>query len=514
MPTAGKNSGVGRSWGPIRAANPQAHKLAVFLRTRVDESGKTLAALATAINMSRSQISVYLGGKVPTQRFVTAIVDATVPAPLRERRQEEANTLLRDAHSPRKPASGTTLPAVGVVELAQIQARQIDTYDRLTRSLEQQAELREAADNSAKLVMILLGMIHKLQNRVTGLTAERDQLAHAEHGTALEAAQRKLGRAEAQAERAREELARAEEKKRQAEELAARLQQRIDDLADDLDRLRGDGSSPHDHLPDLAAAASPRAPGPVSEDPEGDDFDAALARASAINDTDADTVHRITTQFADTVRGNGPNLPDNPSTSTDAPDNAYTEQELASRIVEAERIGNSGDPVTARDLYSEIVADYTRRFAFDHPSTLPARQHHTLWIGDAGNTATARDLDAALVADCTRVLGAEHPHTLVARHNHARWTGMAGDAATARDLGTVLIDDCTRIMGADHRYTLATRHNHAEWTGAAGDAATARALGTVLANDRARILGPYHPDTFATGRLITRWTDEVQSSDS
>ncbi|MER6394229.1 helix-turn-helix domain-containing protein [Streptomyces sp. NPDC001523] len=350
MPAAGRHGGAGRSWGPIRAANPQAHRLAVFLRARVDESGKTLAALATAIDVSRSQISVYLGGKIPTQRFVTAVVDATVPTPLRERRHEEADRLLRDAlHPPPAPPAAGPAPT-GFVELTQLQARQIETYDRLTRALEQQADLRQTADNSAKLVMVLLSMVHELQNRITRLTAERDRLTHNEQDTVLEAAQRKLGRAAAQAQKARQELQRAEERKRQAEELADRLQQKIEELTDDLDRLRGNEPYPHDHLPGLAAAVPPHAPGPISEDPEGDDFDTALARASAINDTDADAVDRITTQLAGIVPDSGPNVLDNPSTSVNAPNNIRTEQEIASRITQAERLEDPGDAATARDL--------------------------------------------------------------------------------------------------------------------------------------------------------------------
>ncbi|MEU6213115.1 hypothetical protein ABZ891_24870 [Streptomyces sp. NPDC047023] len=297
----------------------------MFLRARVDESGKTLAALAAAIDVSRSQISVYLGGKIPTQQFVTAIVNATVPAPLRERCHTEADRLLRDAlHPPPAPPAAGPAPT-GFLELAQVQARQIETYDRLTRSLEQQDALRQTADNSAKLVMVLHSMIHELRNRITSLASERDQLPHTGHDTLLETVQRKLGRAEAQEEKARQELERAEEQKRHAEELAARLQPNIDKLAGDLDRLRR-GPSPDGHLPGLASAVPPLAHDPVSEDPEGDDFDLALARASTINDTDAEAVDRVITELAHTVPDSGQDVLDNPSTSTDAPDNIHTEQ--------------------------------------------------------------------------------------------------------------------------------------------------------------------------------------------
>ncbi len=56
----------GRPWGAIRAASPEAHRLAAFLRRQVDERGLSLAALSKEIHMSTSQISVYLGGSVPT----------------------------------------------------------------------------------------------------------------------------------------------------------------------------------------------------------------------------------------------------------------------------------------------------------------------------------------------------------------------------------------------------------------------------------------------------------------
>ncbi|MFD9370021.1 hypothetical protein ACFWA6_20315 [Streptomyces sp. NPDC060020] len=389
---------------------------------------------------------------------------------MRERRHREANSLLHDAlHPPRTtPSAEPSLADTGFMELAQVQARQIETYDRLTRALEQQGELRQAADNSARLVMVLLGVIHTLQDRVTGLTEERDHLAHTELNVARAAAQRKLDRAEAQTHEARLQLERAEEKRHQAEELASRLQQQIEELADALDRLREDETLPHDELPSHAAAL-PLAPGLVSEDPEGDDIEAALARVSAINDTDADTVDRITTALADTDPNNYLTILDNPPTSMDAQDSALTEQTLASRTTEAEHVGHSGDAAMARDLYAVLVADSTRILGPDHPGTLAARYNHAQWTGEAGDAATARDLSTVLVADSTRILGPDHPGTLAARYNHAEWTGEAGDAATARDLSTVLVADCTRVLGPGHPGTLAADQFLSYWSSRAKD---------------------------------------------
>ncbi|MFD3679866.1 tetratricopeptide repeat protein [Streptomyces sp. NPDC058613] len=500
MPAAGKSGGGGRPWRPVQTGNPHARQLAEFLRRRVDESGKTLARLAAEVPFSKSQISVYLGGKIPSQAFVTGIVDATVPAPLRERRRGEANRLLYDALHPPEPAPGTAARPAGTggLDLVQVQARQIETLDNLNRSLEQREALRQAAENSAKLIMVLLRMIHTLQDRVTGLTDERDQLTRAGSMGALEAVQRKLTRAESQTEKAREELERAEEKQREAEELAARLQQRIEKLTDDLDRLRGDEPSPHDHLPGLTTAASPPMPGPVSEDPEGDDIDAALARASAINDTDAVTVDRITTELTETDSDTGLIILDNPPTSTDTQDKPLAKQAPDARVAEAERIGHAGDPAAARDLYAALVADHARILGTDHPRTLTTRYDHAHWTGQAGDAAGARDLYTALVADHARILGTDHHDTLTTRYDHAHRTGQAGDAAAARDLYTALIADRTRILGPDHHDTLTTRGDHAHRTGQAGDATGARDLYTALAADRTRILGTDHHDTLTT----------------
>ncbi len=286
----------GRGWAPVRPVNEPAKRLAIFLRARVDESGKTLAALAAEIPFSKSQISTHLSGRIPPQQFVTALIAAVVPPPLRERRQSEAKALLFDAQHPQRAASGrVSLQAAPGGELASVHAQQLDTYERLTRALEQAADLRQAVENSARLVWVLLGMIHKLSERVSVLSRDRDRLSEGEADReALEAARRKVSRAQEQQGKAQSELARAEKKKQQAEELAARLQQQIEALTDELDRLRGEGPSPHDCLPERAIRVHSR---PEEDgDFEADDIDAALARASAVNDTDTDTIDRISTE--------------------------------------------------------------------------------------------------------------------------------------------------------------------------------------------------------------------------
>ncbi|MFE9701614.1 MULTISPECIES: hypothetical protein [unclassified Streptomyces] len=306
-------AGGGRPWGPIRGENAAARQLAEMLRRHVDESGKTLAVLGGEISMSKAQTGVYLAGKVPTQAFIVALVKATVRPELRQRRQDEALALreqtLRPAPRTTPGAPAPAGPGAGyAVELAAAHARQIETYDRLTRTLEQRAEVERAKNNSDKLVMVLLNMIHQLDRRVTDLVEERDQLLAQPQGEALEDAERKLARAEEQEQRARAELRRAEEKQRQAEDLEARVTDQLRQLTDELDRLRaGDTTSPVPALPALAGEPQEHH---ASADPVGDDIDAALAHASQVNDEDNTTLNRVTSELneptAEVVQDNPP----------------------------------------------------------------------------------------------------------------------------------------------------------------------------------------------------------------
>ncbi|MFJ2818487.1 hypothetical protein [Streptomyces sp. NPDC087294] len=262
------------------------------MRQQVHVSGKTLSVLADEIHYSRSRISEHLAGKLPPAEFVTALVGATVREPrLHKARLAEAQSLLKAATQP-SPAALPHAPSLAP-ERAQDPAELVDLYDRLTRSLEQQNELREAAGNSVKLVMMLLSMVNTLTHRITSLTDERDQLQIAQTDPeVLKKTQRQLARALEQESRAQQQLERAREKQRQAEELAARVQAQVDQLNDELDRLRtgtakGGISSGH-----YAPADDPSQV--VVTDPVGDDIEEAIARAAAVNDQDDQILRRIT----------------------------------------------------------------------------------------------------------------------------------------------------------------------------------------------------------------------------
>ncbi|MDV7220433.1 helix-turn-helix transcriptional regulator [Streptomyces prunicolor] len=323
----------GRPWGPIRAESKEAKDLAEFLRDQVDASGKTLAQLAEQIHVSKSQISVGLAGKVPEPAFVTALIRAAVPEPhLREKRLAHARLLLHAATHP-SPASPLP-PAASEVELAHLRAQQVETYDRLTRSLEAQNQLHEAAGNSAKLVMVLLTMINRLEQRITDLTGERDQLraAHVDTDT-LHQTQQKLARAQEQEQRAQQELLRTQEKQRQAETLAATVQAQVAQLTDELDRLRNTSTTSADTNGTENTVAPFTPSDGTTTDPVGDDFDQALTRITAVNDHDGQLLQDITHNLQqnpgedeNTVAWWVVTVQDNPPASPDTADNLSTGQ--------------------------------------------------------------------------------------------------------------------------------------------------------------------------------------------
>ncbi|MFJ9656203.1 tetratricopeptide repeat protein [Streptomyces microflavus] len=481
--------GGGRPWGPIRAENPAARKLAETLRRHVDDSGKTLAVLSGEISMSKAQTGVYLAGKLPTQAFIAALIRATVRPELRQRRQEEALALREQAMRPTPRTTPGAPVAAGpgagyAVELAAAQARQIETYDRLTRTLEQRADVERAKNNSDKLVMVLLNMIHQLDRRVTDLAKERDQLLTQPRSEALEDAERKLARAEEQEQRARAELRRAEEKQRQAEDLEARVQDQLRRLTDELDRLRaGDTTSPVEALPVLADEPSEK---PYSADPVGDDIDAVLARAGAVNEEDNTTLNRVTSELNEPT---AEVVQDNP------PDNPTSPESLNSRHGHAVSVAAAGNPGRAAALFNELIPEFTRALGADHPHTLHTRHNHAVSVGKAGNPGQAASLFNELIPDLTRTIGANHTDTLDTRDSHARNVGKAGDPERAAELFDGLISDLTRTLGPDHLRTLRARNQYAENVERAGDHERASALFKELLPHYLSALGPQHPDT-------------------
>ncbi|MFC8201695.1 hypothetical protein ACFUTV_40900 [Streptomyces sp. NPDC057298] len=450
----------------------------------------TLRALGDEINVSKSQTGAYLAGKVPSEKFIEVLIRATVRPALRERRKEEALALRKRALLPTpRGAPGTPVgPGPGyAVELAAAQARQIETYDRLTRALEQQAEVARAKNNSDKLVMVLLNMIRQLDRRVADLAEERDQLrTRPRSEAALEGAERKLARAAEQEKRARAELQRAEEKQRQAEELEARVKDQLRQLTDELDRLRaGDAASPLDALPDLVEEPVEKL---HSTDPVGDDIDAVLARANAVNDEDNDTLCRVSSQLDDVhdevVQDNPPDILDGYQLA------------LLVRVQQAINVGKGGDPGRAVELLTDLTAKLTSAVGTDDRLTLLARTHWAINVSENGDWQQASEMFAYLIPVLTRVLGPDHLELLTARTQQAiNWGEGGGDRARAAHLFAGLIPDLTRVLGPDDRLTLLARTHRAINLGEGGVWARAASLLDSLLRDLTRVLGINDPQT-------------------
>ncbi|MFT9786486.1 hypothetical protein ACMZ5E_09700 [Streptomyces rhizosphaericola] len=480
----------GRPWGPIRAENPAAHKLAETLRRHVNDSGKTLAVLGDEINMRKSQTGNYLAGKVPTEAFIIALIQATVRPELRQRRQEEALFLREQAMRPvpRSASGSPAVPAVAVdpeyaVKLAAAQAQQIETYNRLARALEQWAEVEQAKSNSDKLIMVLLHMIYRLDRQVAGLVKERDKLRARPRSEALEAAERKLARAEEHEQRAREELRRAEEKQRQAEDLGARLTDQVSRLTDELDRLRaGDTASPLDTLPALVDGPQEHY---TSADPVGDDIEAALAHVSAVNDEDNITLNRVSSELDEPVMGVvQDNPPDNPA-SPEPPEDYHRHfvdggQARTGRLDFAPADEPRPDPVP--EVVRDDRADNESRSNEDFPPAGQMRSGAAL-PGPQELDREAKGDVAEVPADSTgpyvqrsgRAGGWRQIRDFLTQRrqnsviDQADAMGEAGDAAGAVGLLEVLLAELEQERGRENLDWLRVNCDLARWREAAGD---------------------------------------------
>jgi hypothetical protein len=282
------NGGVGqdrggRPFGPIRAETREAQALAEFLRELVRASGRPLESLTGPLGLSTTTIGVYLGGKVPRERFVTSLVAATSG---RHADRVRALALLRAARSPapvRPPERSAT------TQVTELQGQLIEAYQRLTRAQDQRDKLREAADNYGRLVMVLWTMVHFLRRRVDGLTREREELRNGPaDAPRLAQSARELARVEGQESRAVARLDGAQEMRRRAEDMLARVIDQVGRLSQELAELRaGAGLGPGD-VPEPE-----RAPAPVEVAPVAEDIDRALNRADEISAESARTLERI-----------------------------------------------------------------------------------------------------------------------------------------------------------------------------------------------------------------------------
>ncbi|MER6201452.1 helix-turn-helix transcriptional regulator [Streptomyces sp. NPDC001586] len=282
------NAQRGRPWSDLGAdadITEEAARLAQFLRERVTASGAGLRSLEGKMPYSRSQISRILGARVlPDEAFIDALLAATAgkDARTRETHRLRAEALLAEARAPRQ-ASPPLSPEVAA-EVAAVQTRHLQTYERLTQTLEQHNELREALSRSEKIVFVLSAMLQFQNQRIDTLTQERDGLLGSRAASVTEV-QETLRLARDQGIRTREELQRAQQRQQRAEALLRRSQAEVKRLRGELERRGVGGTSTGGGIGDEPQAVSvPLHPAVASLDdsPAGADMARALDQAAAI----------------------------------------------------------------------------------------------------------------------------------------------------------------------------------------------------------------------------------------
>jgi Mrp family chromosome partitioning ATPase len=286
----------GRPFGPIRAETREAKNLALFLRRLARNSGKTLEDLAGALGMSKSTVSVYLAGKVPTEGFVISLVGATT------RDQRDRTRALQLLRAARDPAPVASPMQTARAETEVLRGQLIEVYQRLTHAQDQRDELRETLDNSTKLIMMLWGILQFLQQQVDQLNSERDRLrSHSGHEKQLFHIQQRLVRSEEQERQARTELDLAQDKRREADLLLIQVRAQVRRLTAELEELR---ARAHVEMPE-PPGRSPVADASVAmtEDQVAEDIDGVLSRVSEINAADTLRVERIRQELVQPALG-------------------------------------------------------------------------------------------------------------------------------------------------------------------------------------------------------------------
>ncbi|WP_457028516.1 FxSxx-COOH system tetratricopeptide repeat protein [Kitasatospora sp. P5_F3] len=358
----------GRPFGPVRAESREAAELAEFLRDLVRAGGRTLTELAGALGRSQGTVSEYLAGRVPDETFVKSVVAATSRD---HRDQIRALTLLRAA---RNPAPQRAPVPRGSADPEERQGHLESLFQRLTQAEGQRDELRVTLDTSNKLVMLLVGMLNKLQERVGELTEERNTLlGHREEIARLYAAQQQLERAHGQERQAVGELIRVEARRSEAERLLAQVLEQVGRLSGQVASLEGAvGARAAGH----SAGAGPVVLDEVA-DPVGEDIGRALARVSEINEADERTVRRITDELDLTVPQALTPPPEDDEEEDEEPDQEHGGEGAGGRIVTFYSYrGGAGRTMALANCAWILAANGYRVLAVDWDLEAPGLHHY------------------------------------------------------------------------------------------------------------------------------------------
>ncbi|MFF3071171.1 FxSxx-COOH system tetratricopeptide repeat protein [Kitasatospora sp. NPDC057936] len=278
----------GRPLGEVRADTREAQELAEFLRHLLEKAGTSLTGLAGVVGLAPSTVSTYLSGKVPEEEFVLKVVAATTRDAHDRIRALRLLKAARDPvsrHTPARRAGAGADPDEHRSHLESL-------HQRLIRAEDQREDLQRTLDNTTRLVMLLLGILQALQQRVGELTVERDALlGHREEIARLLAAQEQLARAQAQERRTVGELVRTEALRSETERLLPQVLDQVVRLTEQVALLQGGAAGPAHPLPARQGPAD-------AADPAALDIDRALTRAGEVYAQDERTVRRISGELA------------------------------------------------------------------------------------------------------------------------------------------------------------------------------------------------------------------------
>jgi hypothetical protein len=131
----------------------------------------------------------------------------------------------------------------------------------------------------------------------------------------------------------------------------------------------------------------------------------------------------------------------------------------------------------------EVLAEKTRRFGSDHPSTLRTRHEIASLRAASGDITGGLSLLEEVLADRVRVLGSDSPDTLSTRHQIAHWRVESGDIAGGVIGFEDVLADLERVLGVSHPSTVFTRRSL--------DAAYRRRAGATIRVQPGPLLVPY-----------------------
>jgi predicted nucleic acid-binding Zn-ribbon protein len=252
--------------------------LAEFLRELVDGCEITQKDLSRKIKISEQRLSETLRGELlPLPDVIQSIVNATAPAPRLPMMLKRAKRLYSAAETaPHTPALRRS-------------ERQVETLlaekDRLFRDLD---ALRK---DGALLVMFLMRVIARLDRQVRDLATEQEELQsdHMKYTSQLDELGRELWRTKQQRERASQKLETAQEQRADAEQRYITAQLEIEELQEELAKLRAEHGVAAPNSSDEA-----RSHGRHEDVADlSDDIDEALAKIDEVLHTQAETIQRL-----------------------------------------------------------------------------------------------------------------------------------------------------------------------------------------------------------------------------